>query len=476
MLQFTRFISEKLKKDFVFFIRHLTSKDKISLSRNLETFSTLNRIHCINHRHGTAETPLHPVHLYRLGRCGILSPISPITRINSIQNLFAFGHVARFNHHAVSNHPDDFLSNPVSMRNKTFYDFVENLIETKQLREPYHSKLVSRFNDYELSKTDSTELSKYINDSDVDEDDEFQQMARDDLKKSEAFLSFIEKEIIEILMNSIEEAEQDFGIDTGSITLECEAGAGGVESMVFNRELFEMYRKFSDHQGWSFTITAYSTEDNSSSADALRKGEAEIVGKNVYDVLKFEAGVHRVQRIPVTEKKGKMHTSTTVVLINPTVITPVIELKPSDIKLDYFKSSGPGGQAVNTANSAVRVTHLPTGLTQECQKERTQHVNKDIALEKLKTRLFVLERDRILEKNQRQRKIQIGTRERSEKIRTYNFPQARVTDHRLGSNSGSPEKLLQGTTTLENLINSLREAHKREILVEKVSDFAPKKL
>lgn len=359
----------------------------------------------------------------------------------------------------------------LSMNNAVFKEFVNHLVENKLLAPRYHSMLTLKVGEYELRVADLLELSKVL-DEDGDVEDEFRQLARLDLASCEEAKPLIENDIIDITLKATKDDCDDAGVDKSRTTVEFEGGAGGQESMIFNGEIFEMYQKFANYRGWSFEVKEREGEPSGHGSFALSRASAEVQGKDAYDILKFEAGVHRVQRVPVTEKKGKLQTSTCVVIVTPTIKNPQIELKPQDLKFEYFRSSGSGGQAVNVTNSAVRVTHLPSGLTVECQEMRAQFQNQDIAVERIRERLFAREREQIMESNQKQRRVQIGTRDRSEKIRTYNFQQGRVTDHRIGYTvAGTPEKLLEGGALLKELIDSVSLDHRKEILLERLKQF-----
>merc|ERR1711962_481213 len=224
-------------------------------------------------------------------------------------------------------------------------------------------------------------------------------------------------------------------------------------------------------KGWSFNITEYQGEDASPGSFALARACVDVQGEGAYDLMKFEAGVHRVQRVPLTEKRGRLQTSTCVVIVTPAIVNPRIDLPPEDLKISYVKSSGPGGQAVNTSNSTARVVHIPSGLVVEVREERSATINVDIALDKLRQKLYSRQLEAILESNQRQRRVQIGTRDRAEKIRTYNFPQGRVTDHRVNLNAGAPERLFEDGAALEQLVETVSLAHRKEILVERLNAF-----
>lgn len=225
-----------------------------------------------------------------------------------------------------------------------------------------------------------------------------------------------------------------------SIYFEMRAGVGGEEASLFARDLWRMYLKFFEKKNFKVKIIDISETD----LGGIKTLIAEVTGPGIYDLLKQEAGVHRVQRIPITEKSGRIHTSTASVAIIPKIDTVPLELKESDLEFEFFRSGGPGGQNVNKVETAVRVTHKPTGVTVSCQIERSQQRNREIALELLKNKLWEMEQQKISGTISEERKKQIGSQERAEKIRTYNFPQNRITDHRLNKSWHNLEDIMSG--------------------------------
>jgi peptide chain release factor 1 len=238
-------------------------------------------------------------------------------------------------------------------------------------------------------------------------------------------------------------------IDEKNVLLEIRAGAGGDESSLFAQDLFRMYARYAERQGWKFEII-----DNSvSPIGGFKEVIAGIQGRNVYSLLRFESGVHRVQRVPKTEASGRIHTSTATVAVLPEADEVDVQLDPKDLKIEAFGSSGPGGQNVNRNYTAIRITHKPSGLVVSCQDEKSQHRNKEKALRVLRSRLLDIARSEQQERIARDRRSQVGTGERSEKIRTYNFPQSRITDHRLNESFHNMTAILDGG--LEAIVDKL---------------------
>jgi len=396
--------------------------------------------------------------------CSLLKKILPIKNVS--HRLISMSNCCQSQKQEIKTIPK--LST-LSMSNPNFSHFVNDLVINQTLSWRLHNMLTSKLNDYDLISVDIFELSQAL---ESEEGEEFRSLVKADIIKSEDARAAIESDLVEILTTALGEDGDDGSLDRSDVTMEFEAGPGGIEATIFNHQVFLMYQNFCRYQGWNFIVESIKREGTDYAYTSLHEAVVRVIGQDAYDILKFEAGVHRVQRVPVTGTK--IETSTCAVTVTPTVVDSAIELKSSDLKFDFFRSQGAGGQSVNVTNSAVRVTHLPTGLVQECQDERNQMANKDKAVDLLCQKVYLMERDKILEANQRQRKIQIGTKDRSLKIRTYNFPQCRVTDHRIGLSLGSPESLLEGGPILAGLIDKLREARKQEALQEKLEDFKQK--
>ena len=249
--------------------------------------------------------------------------------------------------------------------------------------------------------------------------------------------------------------------DAAKVFLEIRAAAGGDESAIFSGDLFRMYNKYAESKGWQVEII----NRNDSEQGGYKEIIAKISGDRVFSQLKFESGAHRVQRVPETEAQGRVHTSTCTVAIMPEIDeVEAIQINPADLRVDTFRASGAGGQHVNKTDSAIRITHLPTGLVIECQDERSQHKNRSRAMSLLQSKLLQAERDKQQSEQAATRKSLVGTGDRSERIRTYNYPQSRVTDHRINLTLYSLDKIMEGD--LEPVIQPLVQEHQADLLAQ----------
>jgi peptide chain release factor 1 len=276
-----------------------------------------------------------------------------------------------------------------------------------------------------------------------DTDEELQAMAREETERLETQVSETERELKLLLVPADP-------LDAKNTIMEIRAGTGGDEASLFAADLYRMYTRYAETQGWKIEIM----DRNETEVGGFKEITFSISGNSVYSQLKYESGVHRVQRIPSTESSGRIHTSAVTVAVLPEAEETDVEIRTEDLKIDVFRSSGPGGQSVNTTDSAVRITHHPSGLVVICQDEKSQLKNKAKALRVLKARLFDLEDSKRKEQEAEARKNQVGSGDRSERIRTYNFPQNRLTDHRINLTLYKLDSIIQGN--LEEVIDTLR--------------------
>ena len=288
---------------------------------------------------------------------------------------------------------------------------------------------------------DKSELEKIINDQ--NSDNELLKMAEIELKDLQIQFEKNEKKLKLFLLPKDD-------ADKKNAIIEIRAGTGGLEASLFASDLFKMYEKVSHKKKWSLELISISKSE----AGGLKEVIASIKGANIYSTLKYESGVHRVQRVPDTETQGRVHTSAATVAVLPEVEDVDLKINESDLRIDVFRAGGPGGQSVNTTDSAVRITHIPTGLSVSQQDEKSQHKNKAKGMKILRARLYELERSRIDQERSKDRKSKIGTGDRSERIRTYNFPQGRVTDHRINLTLHKLEEFLEGEA-FDEIVESL---------------------
>jgi peptide chain release factor 1 len=282
-------------------------------------------------------------------------------------------------------------------------------------------------------------------------DPDLGEMAKEEIPKLEEELEGLEQELKILLLPKDPNDEKN-------IFVEIRAGAGGDEAGIFAADLFRMYSRYAEEKGWRVEIM----DSNPTGVGGLKEVIAQISGESVYSALKYEGGVHRVQRVPKTEASGRIHTSTVTVAVMPEADDVDIAVEEKDLKVDVMRASGPGGQSVNTTDSAVRMTHIPSGIVVICRDEKSQHKNKAKAMKVLKARLYEIELSKQTEERSSQRKKMVGMGDRSEKIRTYNFPQGRVTDHRIGVTLHQLDSFLDGH--LDPLVEKLRAHYQAEAL------------
>ena len=294
---------------------------------------------------------------------------------------------------------------------------------------------------YLVFEKEKSELEKILNDQNTDK--EILKMAELELNDLKLQNEKNEKKLKLFLLPKDE-------ADKKNAIIEIRAGTGGLEASLFAADLFKMYEKVSNKKKWILELISISKSE----AGGLKEVVASIKGSNIYSALKYESGVHRVQRVPDTETQGRVHTSAATVAVLPEAEEVDLKINDTDLRIDVFRAGGPGGQSVNTTDSAVRITHIPTGLSVSQQDEKSQHKNKAKGMKILRARLYELERSRIDQERSQDRKTKIGTGDRSERIRTYNFPQGRVTDHRINLTLHKLDEFLEGEA-FDEMIESL---------------------
>ena len=337
------------------------------------------------------------------------------------------------------NHLQNELTKPEVLSDiKKTKDYSKQMAELEEV--------VSCYKKYKKILEDIEGTKEMIKDSELGE------MAKEELKVLESEKESLEKELEVLLIPKDPN-------DSKNVIMEIRGAAGGDEANIFAGDLFRMYTRYAEKQGFSYQV--YNSVEGT--AGGFAQIELIVKGRGAYSLLKYESGSHRVQRVPVTESNGRLQTSTATVLVMPEADDDVeIEINPNDLRIDIYRSSGCGGQGVNTTDSAVRITHLPTGLVVTCQNERSQIQNKEQAMKVLKSRLYEMQEEERMEKEGNERRSKIGTGDRAEKIRTYNYPQNRVTDHRIGYTTNNLDRIMDGA--LDDIIDALiQEDQKRKL-------------
>ncbi len=287
-----------------------------------------------------------------------------------------------------------------------------------------------------------------------DSDPELREMAKEEVAAAEEKREQLEQELQILLLPKDPN-------DNRNIFLEVRAGTGGDEAAIFSGDLARMYQRYAERQGWSTEIINENRGEHGGYKEVIMR----VSGQNVYSQLKFESGTHRVQRVPETESQGRVHTSACTVAIMPEVDSvDEIEINPADLRIDTYRASGAGGQHVNRTDSAIRITHIPTGIVVECQDERSQHKNRARAMSVLQARMLAAEQEKQQAEQSANRKLQVGSGDRSERIRTYNYPQGRLTDHRINLTLYKLEEIMEGA--LEHVIQPLIHEHQAELLTQ----------
>ncbi|HAB90116.1 MAG TPA: peptide chain release factor 1 [Bacteroidetes bacterium] len=333
------------------------------------------------------------------------------------------------------------LSDPTITSNvETFTQLSKEYKELSQIHEVYIA--------YQLALSNIADNKRIIKE---ETDEEFREMAKADLGEQENSLEDLQKQLETLLIPKDPEDEKN-------VLLEIRAGTGGDEASIFAGDLLKMYSQYAGSLGWKTEIVSA----HEGSSGGFKEIVMRIDGENVFGILKFESGVHRVQRVPKTESQGRVHTSAASVAVLPEVDEVMVSINPADLKVDTFRASGAGGQHVNKTESAIRITHMPTGVVVECQEGRSQHRNREIAMQWLRSRLYESELQKRQSAQAAERKSQVSTGDRSAKIRTYNYPQGRVTDHRIGLTLYALDAIVGGG--LGQVIDKLRMAEQAEKL------------
>ena len=312
------------------------------------------------------------------------------------------------------------------------------------------NELIKEVKEYSSYEQDKKDIEKILNDKDSDKD--MQELANKELDELIKKNQENEKKIKLFLLPKDD-------ADKKNAIIEIRAGTGGLEASLFASDLFKMYEKVSHKKKWILELISISKSE----AGGLKEVIASIKGKNIYSTLKYESGVHRVQRVPDTETQGRVHTSAATVAVLPEAEEVDVKIEEKDLRVDVFRSSGPGGQSVNTTDSAVRITHIPTGIVVSQQDEKSQIRNKEKGLKILRSRIYELERQKREDERSKDRKSKIGTGDRSERIRTYNFPQGRVTDHRINLTLHKLDEFLEGEIFDEMVENLNLQAQEEKL-------------
>ena len=328
-------------------------------------------------------------------------------------------------------------------------EVISNQNEWKKLMKEHSdiTPIVEKYREYKNAQATEAELKEMLNDK------EMHDLAQEELNALRDKLPLIEEELKLLLVPKDPN-------DDKNVIMEIRGGAGGEESSLFAGDLYRMYMMYAEKKRWKFEVINL----NETELGGIKEVTINITGKGAYSRLKFESGVHRVQRVPETETSGRIHTSTSTVAVLPEVDDIEIEINPADLKVDTFRASGAGGQHVNKTESAIRITHMPTGVVVECQTERSQIQNRETAMKMLRSKLYEAELEKQTSEQVTARRSQVGSGDRSEKIRTYNFPQGRITDHRINLSMYRIDDFLNGD--LDEMIDALNAADRAAKLAD----------
>ncbi|XP_063957371.1 peptide chain release factor 1-like, mitochondrial isoform X2 [Lytechinus pictus] len=453
-----------------------------ALCRNLKQSSSLlcqmNQVNCIcvgprrfKDSRQMLNRPVHH-HFSTIASYSVLN-VCRKRRYNqsAVTSAFTCCRVQRYGSSAVGNETGDPLS-PKSPQFRCYMDHLRNehqaISERLQGGEPLSDskqkelrgsmmelgEILEKWTELISMEEENNEIQHLIQDG---HDKEMQDLALSEKDQLQDRIEDVSQELVDLLMSSEETDDND-------VIMEFSAGVGGQEAMLFASDMFDMYQRYAYYRRWSFTILEYFTSD----IGGLRHATVSITGDQAYRLLRQEAGVHRVQRVPKTERQGRIHTSTMSIAVLPQPKEIDLKLDPKDLRIETKKASGAGGQHVNTTDSAVRITHVPTGISAESQQERSQHKNRSIAMTMLQTRIY----NRILEdqtnSERSMRRSQVGTRGRSEKIRTYNYQQDRITDHRISRSIHGVMEYLLGSEHLDEMMVSCMEGEECQNIQERI--------